>query len=76
MQDGVDELAGAYAKHGLTYDNFLSARFVRLRRIRELLSKGLVDELLRRTTSGHLPVPGAEIAYQARLCATLLGHDY
>lgn len=62
----MDELAGAYAKHGLTYDNFLSARFVRLRRIRELLSKGLVDELLRRTTSGHLPVPGAEIAYQAR----------
>jgi nucleoside-diphosphate-sugar epimerase len=45
--DGVDELAGAYAKHGLTYDDFTSARFVRLGRIRELLAEGLIDEMLR-----------------------------
>ena len=51
VRDGIDELAGAYAKYGLTYDDFLSSRFVRLRRIRELLSAGLVDEMLRRTSS-------------------------
>jgi nucleoside-diphosphate-sugar epimerase len=45
--DGVDELAEAYAKHGLTYDDFTSARFVRLGRIRELLAEGLIDEMLR-----------------------------
>jgi nucleoside-diphosphate-sugar epimerase len=62
VPDGVDELAGAYARNGLTYDDFMSARFVRLRRIRELESAGLIDDMLRRRTSGAFPVPGAEIA--------------
>jgi hypothetical protein len=66
VRDGVDELVGAYARHGLTYDDFMSARFVRLRRIRELLSAGLVDETLRRQISGPFPMPGAEIAHEAR----------
>jgi nucleoside-diphosphate-sugar epimerase len=47
VRDGVDELAEAYAKHGLTHDDFTSARFVRLGRIRELLAEGLIDEMLR-----------------------------
>ena len=64
MQDGVDELVGAYAGNGLTYDEFMSSRFVRLRRIRELLSAGLVDEMLRRETSEPFPMPDAEIAQQ------------
>jgi nucleoside-diphosphate-sugar epimerase len=66
VRDGVDELAGAYARHGLTHDDFMSSRFVRLRRIRELLSASLVDEMLRRQTSGPFPMPGAEIAHDAR----------
>ena len=65
VQDGVNELVEAYAKHGLTHDDFISARFVRLRRIRELLSVNLVDEMLRRLTSGHLPMAGAGIAQEA-----------
>jgi hypothetical protein len=52
VREGIDELVDAYAKYGLTYDDFLSSRFVRLRRIRELQSAGLVDEMLRRTTDG------------------------
>jgi nucleoside-diphosphate-sugar epimerase len=47
-QQGIDELAAAYTRNGLTYDDFTSSRFVRLRRIRELLSAGIVDEMLRR----------------------------
>src|SRR5215470_1685436 len=66
VRDGVDELVGAYTDYGMTYDDFTSSRFVRLRRIRELLSAGLVDETLHRLTSGHLPRPGAEIARDAR----------
>lgn len=58
VRDGIDELAGAYARYGLTYDDFLSSRFVRLRRIRELQSAGLVDEMLRRT-AGSLSTIGA-----------------
>jgi nucleoside-diphosphate-sugar epimerase len=50
VRDGIDELAGAYAKYGLTYDDFVSSRFVRLRRIRELQAAGIVDEMLRRTS--------------------------
>ena len=53
VRDGVDELVGAYAKYGLTYDDFISSRFVRLRRIRELLSAGLLDEMLRRQAAAQ-----------------------
>jgi nucleoside-diphosphate-sugar epimerase len=65
VRDGVDELAAAYAKYGLTYDDFTSSRFVRLRRIRELLSAGLIDEMLHRRTRDPLAIPGAEIAQEA-----------
>jgi hypothetical protein len=66
VRDGVDELAEAYARHRLSYDDFISPRFVRLRRIRELLSASLVDETLPRQISGPFPMPGAEIAHEAR----------
>lgn len=48
VRDGIAELLAAYTRHGLTYDDFTSPRFVRLRRIRELLDQGLLDDLLRR----------------------------
>jgi nucleoside-diphosphate-sugar epimerase len=51
VRDGVDELLGSYTRHGLTYDDFVSSRFVRLRRIRDLLAAGEVDEMLRRTSA-------------------------
>lgn len=54
LKSGVDELVCAYTEHGLGYDDFTSSRFVRLRRISELLSAGLVDETLRRRTAGSL----------------------
>jgi nucleoside-diphosphate-sugar epimerase len=45
---GVDQLSRAYLDYQLSHDDFLSSRFVRLRRINELLSAGLIDETLRR----------------------------
>jgi nucleoside-diphosphate-sugar epimerase len=60
--DGIDELAAAYREHGLTHHDFTSSRFVRLRRIRELLGDGLVDEMLRRTTSDPFSVPDGTTA--------------
>jgi nucleoside-diphosphate-sugar epimerase len=64
VREGVDELASAYAKYGLTHDDFTSSRFVRLRRIRELLSAGIVDEMLRRKTDQLLPAAATEITSQ------------
>jgi nucleoside-diphosphate-sugar epimerase len=60
--DGVAELASAFTSYGLTYDDFTSSRFVRLRRIRDLLSAGLLDDMLRRQTSAPFPPPDAETA--------------
>jgi nucleoside-diphosphate-sugar epimerase len=65
VREGIDELADAYSKFGLTYDDFTSSRFVRLRRIRELLAAGIVDDMLRRRTDEHLPPPGTEITQEA-----------
>jgi nucleoside-diphosphate-sugar epimerase len=55
---GIDELATAYSKHHLSYEDFLSSRFVRLRRIRELMSDGLVDGMLHRRTPEAVSVEG------------------
>jgi nucleoside-diphosphate-sugar epimerase len=62
VQQGVDELATAYAEHGLTRTGFTSSRYVRLRRIQELMSLGLVDEMLYRKDSRPFPAPGAPAA--------------
>jgi nucleoside-diphosphate-sugar epimerase len=48
VQGGIEELVAAYTRHALSHDDFTSARFVRLRRIHELLAAGDVDEMLRR----------------------------
>jgi nucleoside-diphosphate-sugar epimerase len=65
VREGVRELLGAYTEHGLTYDDFTSSRFVRLRRIRELLDAGIIDDMLRRRADAYLPVPGAGVAQGA-----------
>ncbi len=49
VRAGVDELVAAYREHGLTYEDFTSSRFTRLRRIKELMAAGVLDESLRRT---------------------------
>ena len=49
VQRGIEELLSAYATHGLTIDDFLSSRFQRIMRIRELLDAGELDEDLRWT---------------------------
>jgi nucleoside-diphosphate-sugar epimerase len=54
VEAGVDELAGAYRTHGLSDGDFTSSRYVRLRRVRELLAADLIDELLRRKTASSL----------------------
>ena len=59
VQSGVDELASAYSEFGLSHADFCSSRYVRLRRIRELLEAGLLDDLLHRRTGDIFPAPEA-----------------
>jgi nucleoside-diphosphate-sugar epimerase len=59
---GIDELAAMYAKYDLSHADFTSSRFVRLRRIRELMAAGLVDNELRRLTPGPLSSPAEPLA--------------
>lgn len=61
---GIGELINDYSDHGLTYGEFTSSRFVRLRRIRELMSAGLIDEMLRRLTDQQFPLLGAGAGVQ------------
>ena len=59
VREGIAELSKAYTDYGLSYQDFTSSRYVRLRRIRELLDAGFLDGMLRRTTKDRFPVPGA-----------------
>ena len=66
VRDGVDEMVRAYTEHRLSYADFTSSRFVRLRRIRELLAAGLLDDMLRRLTIQPFPGPGVPASQDNR----------
>jgi nucleoside-diphosphate-sugar epimerase len=59
VREGIGELLAAYTKYGLSYDDFTSSRYVRLRRVRELMAAGFLDETLRRLRTGGPGSPGA-----------------
>ena len=44
---GVQELYVAYAGHNLTFEEFTGPRYLRIKRVQELQSRGLVDDDLR-----------------------------
>jgi nucleoside-diphosphate-sugar epimerase len=48
VKEGVDQLADAYKRYGLTGEDITSSRFVRLHRIRALLDNGEIGPDLRR----------------------------
>lgn len=66
VRDGIDELTAAYTRYGMTYEDFTSSRFVRLRRIRDLLSAGILDDMLRRQASPSSEPAEAMIAREAQ----------
>jgi nucleoside-diphosphate-sugar epimerase len=50
IPDGISELLSAYDAYGMTPGIFASSRYIRIRRIRELLDAGAIDTTLRRTS--------------------------
>ena len=47
VRDGIEELRDAYIAYGLTHDEFVGSKYLRIRRIRELLESGRLDADLR-----------------------------
>jgi nucleoside-diphosphate-sugar epimerase len=47
VRRGVEELYEAYARNGLTFDEFTGTRYLRINRVRELQEAGRLDEELR-----------------------------
>ena len=58
VQRGVEELYQAYTRHGLSYEDFAGSRFQRIARVRELLARGEIDDLLLR----YDPPPAVPVA--------------
>ena len=52
VRRGVEELYEAYKAHGLTLDEFVSSRYVRIRHVRSLIDSGTIDTNLRFTSQG------------------------
>ena len=47
VRRGVEQLHDAYARNGLTFEEFTGARYLRIKRVRELQEAGRLDEELR-----------------------------
>jgi nucleoside-diphosphate-sugar epimerase len=60
VRRGVEELYEAFQEHGLTLDEFLSSRFLRIRRVKERQAAGEVDESLR--VRDDLPLAAAAVS--------------
>jgi nucleoside-diphosphate-sugar epimerase len=56
VRQGIDQLLNAYTTNHFTHQDFLSSRYVRLRRINDLQTAGIIDENLR-THSTNWPTP-------------------
>jgi nucleoside-diphosphate-sugar epimerase len=47
VRRGVEQLHDAYARNGLSYDEFIGTRYLRINRVRELQESGRLDDALR-----------------------------
>jgi nucleoside-diphosphate-sugar epimerase len=47
VRRGVEELYQAYARNGMTFDEFTGTRYLRINRVRELQEAGRLDDELR-----------------------------
>jgi hypothetical protein len=47
VRRGVEQLYEAYRRHGLTKEEFLGSKYLRIRRVKELQTAGRLDASLR-----------------------------
>ena len=53
VRKGIEQVYAAFCDHGIGAKEFLSSKFIRLKRIRELQTAGVLDEMLRWRATGH-----------------------
>ena len=69
MRRGVEQLRDAYARNGLTFDQFTGSRYLRINRVSELQEAGRLDDELR----WRLPVgAGDEAAAPIRAAGAVI----
>jgi len=59
VRQGMEQLRDAFARNGLTRDEFLGDRYFRIKRLRALQSAGFIDESLRWTPAHDRTLAGA-----------------
>jgi nucleoside-diphosphate-sugar epimerase len=59
VREGIQELLDAYRRHGLTVEEFLSSRYLRIKRVMELKDQGKLDDALRRVGDPSPASPSA-----------------
>jgi len=57
VRQGIEELVKAYKEHGLTAEEFLSSRYLRIKRVMELRARGELDATLRRVARPSRTTP-------------------
>ncbi len=58
VRQGIEELRDAYTKSGLTEQQFLSSRYLRIKRVMELKARGELDDNLHRVIRPSRATPG------------------
>ena len=53
VRHGIEQLYAAYKEHGLTFEEFTGTRYIRIKHIRSLMAKQLLDTKLRWSGSCH-----------------------
>ena len=53
VRKGIEQVYDTFCRHGIGAEEFLSSKFIRLKRIRELQTAGALDEMLRWRAAGH-----------------------
>jgi nucleoside-diphosphate-sugar epimerase len=53
VRQGIEQVYQAFCDHDIGAEEFLSSKFIRLKRIRELQTAGSLDEMLRWRATGH-----------------------
>jgi nucleoside-diphosphate-sugar epimerase len=66
VRQGIEELYAAYKCHGLSLEEFLSSRYLRVKHVRELQARGQLDSTLRWRKSAPVTSPAADFRDRAR----------
>ena len=66
LRGGVEDLYRAYREHGLTREEFLGTKYIRIERIKELLAQRRLDSGLRWRSSRPTARAGSHVAFESR----------